>query len=148
MRIIAVDPGSTTGYAIHDSKYHRFMSEQAPAYLALTRVKHALDHDIPQTDLVVCESFHISAQTLKKTRAGSMDAIETIGALRYICRTRGIPFETQTPAERAFATNARLKQLGWRNPTPGGHADDAARHLLVACIREELIDPSIFLEDE
>jgi hypothetical protein len=150
MRLLAVDPGSTTGIARYTSAEGQedFTSYQLAAMPALDSVHMLLREEPLRPDIVVCERFIVSAATLKKTQAGMYDALDSIGAVRYLCWYYAVPFELQAPAERKFATNARLKQLGWRNPTEGGHADDAARHLLVAAIRRELFDLSIFVKEE
>jgi hypothetical protein len=78
-----------------------------------------------------------------------MAAIESIGALRYLCLYYGVEFDAlQKPSEKGFASAAKLKKMGWYRPSKGGHQNDAARHLLIACVRRQLIDASIFLEEE
>ena len=132
MRIIAVDPGLRTGLALAGFPGPAFRSWEADAS-AMDDVEGRL----PATSLVVCESFI----PRPGVRTWQPDALEMIGALRYICRRDGVPFELQSPAEaKRFSTNARLKIMGWRNITPGGHADDAARHLLLAAVKRGLID--------
>lgn len=96
-------------------------------------------------DLIVIEDFRISTATVKKTR--QYDALYIIGALRYIAWKAGVNLEMHLPHEREFATNARLKEMGWRNITEGGHADDATRHLLVTLVRQGVVDPTRFLPD-
>jgi len=100
-------------------------------------------------DLIVVENFIISASTLRKTRAGTHATIESIGALRYLARTYGVEFDdSQTAVEKKFSTAAKLKALGWYKASPGGHQNDAARHLLIATVRRGLIDPATFLTEE
>jgi hypothetical protein len=152
MRIVAADPGGTTGVAVYDSAVGQesFQSFELPTWEAV----HALDRMLDRlhtplaewVDLLVCESFIISEGTLKKTRAGSYAALESIGALRYLAQKHIIPFELQEPVAKGIATTERLKILGWHRPSKGGHQNDAARHLLVAAIRYKVIDPKMFLE--
>ncbi len=54
-----------------------------------------------------------------------------------------MPLTLQTPATgKGFGTDAKLKHLGWYNPTQGGHSNDAARHLLTyLAVRKQ--DPRI-----
>ena len=110
----------------------------------LAQTALALVHNVVRgsgADVVVCESF----VPRPGIRTWQPEALETIGALRYICQREGIPFELQAPADaKRFSTNDKLQLLSWRNPTPGGHADDAARHLLLAAVRHGLIDPARF----
>lgn len=82
---------------------------------------------------VVCESFTIAAHTAKKTR--QYWSLESIGAIRWACMKAGVSFTLQSPADaKGFATDAKLKALGWYTPTKDGHANDAARHLLKRAI--------------
>ena len=147
MKIIAVDPGGTTGVAAWNSDTGAFDSLELPTLDAVREVEWRMTWPQP-IDLVVVEAFVISQSTVKKTRAGSHAAIESIGALRYIAWKHQIEFDdTQKAEQKKFATAARLKKLGWYRPSPGGHQNDAARHLLVAAVRRGLIDPAQFLED-
>lgn len=142
MRIVAVDPGGTTGLAyVETDDLSTFRSLQLDPLPAIRSIELAAE----EIDLVVIEDFRISAATVKKTR--QYDALYSIGAIRYVCWRRSIDVEMRLPSERVFATNARLKEMGWRNPTEGGHADDAARHLLVTLIRKGLVDMARFLPE-
>lgn len=161
--IVAVDPGKTCGVARlwvcetcggvghrrnarGNFEYsrcpscnggHQFDSREADRWETLDLI----DEVGNACEGVVCESF----VPRPGVRSWQPDALEIIGALRYICHRAGIPFETQAPADaKRFATNDKLETCGWRNPTRGGHADDASRHLLLAAVRRGLIDPAIF----
>src|SRR6185369_4617370 len=84
--------------------------------------------DASEQTLVVCESFipRPGAKTWQPA------AIESIGVLRWITNMYNIPFELQSPADaKRFSTNEKLGKLDWRRPSPGGHMDDAMRHLLL-----------------
>lgn len=143
MNIVAVDPGTTCGVARFAATLHGpdfFQSWEAPRWDVLRDIEAIIRGGV---GLIVCESF----VPRPGVRSWQPDALETIGALRYICRRAGVTLETQAPADaKRFATNEKLAALGWRNPTPGGHTDDAARHLLLAAVRHGLIDPGRFAE--
>ena len=135
MRIIAVDPGVTSGVASAGfiDEPPEFSSWE-DGTLGTIRSVAARLHSV---DLVVCESF----TPRPGVRTWQPASLESIGALRYICWRLGTEFKLQTPAEaKRFSTNAKLASIGWRHPTKGGHADDAARHLLLAAVRRGLID--------
>ena len=54
----------------------------------------------------------------------------------------GLELETQMPVEaKKFATNPRLKAQGWYVSTPGGHVNDALRHLYLFLSRRGLLVP-------
>ncbi len=135
MIIVGVDPGSTTGWAFcnPDPEKDIFVAGERPAMDAPLMFEHSL-HQYPQV-LIACERFTISMNTLKKTRAGSQDALDVIGAVRYLAAKYGWKFERQdASAVKQLATDKRLRDLGmW---TPGhGHANDAARHVLFARVK-------------
>lgn len=134
--IVAVDPGKVTGLATwYGGGKGSFNSWQDECWDAVEQVHDLLTHDT--VEAVVCESYTITMQTLKKTR-GENWSLESIGSLRYISRIAKVPFVLQSPADaKKFATDTKLKAAGWWNPTPGAHANDAARHLLVYLARTD-----------
>jgi len=80
---------------------------------------------------VVCENFVISQRTIKM--AQDHNALRLIGWLDIWCDEYSVPFTLRTAAAaKSFATDDKLKVLDWYNRTPDGHANDAARHMLVA----------------
>lgn len=136
---LAFDPGATTGFATYDQQYGEFYSWQ-------TEGRHAAERDAEgyfgYRTVVVGESFIITAETLKKSR--QMDPLYIIGWADGECARLGIPFSLQTPSEgKAFGTDAKLKALGWWNPTKGGHANDAARHLLLRVMKDRALAPEM-----
>jgi hypothetical protein len=142
-RIIAVDPGGTTGIATTvfdgDGGWSGFSSrEEIHLSGALNWVDLLLTHKVANHELVV-ERFTITPATARMS--AQYDALYIIGALMYLAHETQVKMTLQPPAgAKRVATNARLEQLGWRNPTKGGHADDAARHLLVRALKLNLID--------
>lgn len=131
--IVAVDPGKVTGVA----KWRRdrpaeIDSLQQPCWDAVATVHHLMTNGLTA---VVCESYVISSQTLRKTR-GENWSLESIGALRYLAGLFDIPFILQTPADaKSFVTDQKLHAAGWYQPSTGGHANDAARHLMLYLAR-------------
>lgn len=134
MRFIAVDPGGMTGVAYQtDSDKLPYTWEQ-PTFEALNLVEQLIDNEFA---MVVCESFipRPGAKTWQP------EAIESIGVVRYLARKADCAFELQSPADaKRFSTDEKLKKLGWWVPTPGGHINDAQRHLLLARVRHGDID--------
>ena len=140
MKITAVDPGLMSGVAFFDSETERFESSDQSTWDALRAVDVSIL--IEGLDLVVCESF----VPRPGVRTWQPQALESIGALRFLCMQSRVDFELQSPAEaKSFSSNEKLKKIGWYRTTPGGHANDAARHLLVAAVRHNILDPSVFL---
>jgi hypothetical protein len=124
---VAVDPGGVTGVAWYVDG--QFGSAEVPGgdlgfapfwrdVLEQFNVAH-----------LVCETFTITPATASKTR--QYDALYIIGWLRSECGHLGLPLTMQSPSTgKSFATDAKLRHLGWYDRTPGGHRNDAARHLL------------------
>jgi len=64
------------------------------------------------------------------------DTTSIIGVIRYMTGIAGGECYGQSPAEaKSFATNDKLRTAGFWTPTTGGHSNDAARHLLVRCMK-------------
>jgi len=139
VRVITLDPGMTTGVAAYDSRRHIFEAMQCPPREAMEWLSGEIDAN--RVDLVVYETFRISARTVKQTQAGSLVAIETIGVARWLCDGAGVEFINQDPGEAmGFATNERLKHLGVY--ATADHARDAVRHLVLVCIKRGIIPAS------
>ena len=139
MNVLAVDPGKTTGIATWYGERH--LAFAVPREVA-ERTVHQWLMDCPkgEDNLLVFESFTITAQTLKKSRDGQ-EAIEFIGVGRYLARLASVAFETQSPSDAfSFSTREKLKALGWKTPGPGDHSRSASQHLLLALVRHQAID--------
>lgn len=124
--VVALDPGKTTGVAVFYGGLvttHE-VDHASVANLVGWHIHEALDR---KADLrVVSELFTISARTTK-TKV-QYESLYLNGWLVYGPAAEYVEF--QTPAQaKSLATNKRLEALGWRRPSKGGHADDAARHL-------------------
>ena len=139
MRVLAVDPGGTTGLALYDSNLYaphykgglpvEFDSWQTPDYDSTV---NSIIGESLGLDAIVCEGFHIRGNTHKLDAGAFSQTTDLIGACRFVASEKGIPFIRQTPAQaKGFATDDKLRTLGWYNPSKGGHQNDAARHLLV-----------------
>ncbi len=115
-----VDPGGTTGLARWYAGQARF-EEHPDRFLLYEQAR------IWQPAIVVVENFI--------PRAGALsfqpEALRIIGYLEGWAHENGAEFVLQTPAQaKGFGTTAKLKAVGWW-PKGLGHAQDAARHLLV-----------------
>lgn len=129
--VLAVDPGKMTGVAYLDRETNDFKSYELDfdATCAFAeKMSVALGTDL----LIVSESFIITVQTAKNTQAPW--SLELIGVLRFLSRRfteQDIVLQSPSTAKR-FSSDERLKQMGWHVPGKG-HANDAARHLLLVC---------------
>lgn len=135
MIIVAIDPGKVTGVAVwwdprnFDNGSHKELevAEVEDASLVVPILRRMLDGNKPT--LVAAERFVPSGRRM----TFQPHAQQVIGALRAFCFEMSVPLIFQQPgAAKKTAPLTLLKQLGWHNPTPDDHADDAARHVLRA----------------
>jgi hypothetical protein len=136
LRIVAVDPGKTTGWAILDgplgirfgeSPFMEFHG-RADNYL---RLRHDTGHQVR----VVCERFVITGGTVTVSRGDTNWSIETIGVVRYLADKYGHLFELQGAGDaKKLGSGELLRRLGWWS-RGADHARDAARHLALALAR-------------
>jgi hypothetical protein len=123
--IMAVDPGKVTGVAILNTRKPGIETfELAGRYVVADFVQGNAPSEM------VCEQFVISERTIRT--AQDVNALRIIGWLDIWTHQHAIPFDLQTAAQaKKFASDDKLKALGWYTATHDGHANDAARHLLV-----------------
>lgn len=133
---MTVDTGDCTGIAMIDTNAMEPWSTQLPREQA----EDFIAAKIPLCDVVVTEQLVISTQTSKKGRQVQR-AIEMVGLIRTLCRWHGVQhYDKSKPNEAMrFATNARLKMIGWDVPGQD-HQRDARRHLLTYLAEHRLID--------
>lgn len=143
-RLLAVDPGGTTGLAsvgwYDNGDPCDFTSNEKPKpYEAWLQGLEGVILQVPP-DAIVCERFTITSQTLTKAR--EYDALYIIGTLKYLCAREGITFALQSPSDaKRFCSDDRLKKIGWWKSTAGGHANDAARHAFLYSAKAGRINP-------
>ena len=123
--ILAIDPGKMTGFA-----YYRAGAFTATEF-GFMETAGMIEELVPACDLVAIERFTIGVSTGKKNDVNW--PLELIGITRYMTGKHDVPLVFQGPAEaKGFVPDARLKALGLHRSTPGGHANDACRHLILA----------------
>ncbi len=142
--ILAIDPGLITGWATWNSVakdgfdsgmvegrfkfYQWFYGLMSAAYGNSTSFQNRY-----YPSAIVMEKFTITLATAKKSP--QLDPLYIIGHIEAIAERDGITFATQTPAQAmSFATNEKLKAVGWYKPG-AGHDNDAARHLMLWLIK-------------
>lgn len=137
MKVLTIDPGGVTGLAEWmDGEFRSF--EWGGGYRGFAQM-WLLDMQssrLTEYDCVVIEKFTIMASTLHKTR--EYDALYIIGLVLSTCDFLGVHVMLQTPAQaKTFATDTKLKALGWYDSSPGGHKNDATRHLVSFLARND-----------
>jgi len=126
MRILAVDPGGTTGWALCDEVTFPLVhsGQEVDQFKFCAMVDSYVEVEV---DIIICESYTVTPATIKLSREYA--ALEIIGTLRYLAKKHERKFKLQSPASaKRFMTNERLHNLGWWRPGED-HARDALRHL-------------------
>lgn len=132
MIIIAVDPGKTAGFCMwREGDVSKWTQYELPATSALWHVEQSLVASVREEVIVVAERFTFTS--LNHSR--EYDALEMIGALRYLAWKANKSFELQSRADKSRVSNQLLRKHGLQYPDGEGHAADAARHALVAIAR-------------
>lgn len=142
MRTLAIDPGGKTGIATYNTETAEFDSYEVPSGLE-GFTKHYWTCGgrewFRTFDDIVMERFLINAGTFKKSP--QYDALYIIGFVLGVAQIHGPNVVLQTPVQRKFATDDKLKQMLWHRPSQGGHMNDAARHLLTFLVKQK--DPRV-----
>lgn len=132
--VFAVDPGATAGLVAFEEHNLQpwVMRVQGRPMDVVQMVDQGLKvgSALPRQRVVVCERFTLTS--VKHTR--QYDALEMIGALRYVAHLYGAAFELQSRADKSRVSNLVLRAHGlYRGDEP--HMMDAARHCLLAIVR-------------
>lgn len=139
--VITVDPGLRTGLAIL-SPDGTVSAAEGEWDETITAVRDAMQLFVTSgfVPVVVVERFTINAETTKKS-SDTQWPLEAIGAIRWLARRHALDLTMQMPVEaKRFATNNRLKAIGWYISTPGGHVNDALRHLYLYLATHDRLD--------
>jgi hypothetical protein len=140
MRVLAVDPGGATGLALWEKtpggeSIQQWQIDSQMGLLATVEAELARGLDV-----LVCESFQLSRSS-KKSTAGSLQTIETIGALRWLAHKESRLFVLQSPSDaKTFVTDDKVNALNWWK-VGEEHARSATRHLILYLTKSRLIDP-------
>src|SRR5262252_1214169 len=145
-RIIALDPGGTTGVAIFqnqpisegwniDSLFNLVQLAEKEHHKKLWQLLTGQDPDV-----VVCERFDSPMPVLGGPGSVNIDAREYIGVTKLYCYLTGKPCVMQTRASRNLWTPDKLRKLGLWIPEQK-HAMDALRHLLYFLNQEGMAGP-------
>lgn len=128
MRIIALDPGGTTGVATYvDGEWEHFQigpeEHHVQLYTFLGEFK---------PEVIIYERFMYQRRELTRGVSLNLDAVEYIGIVKlyYLLVDWTIELVCQTPHQaKKFWTDDKLKTVGLYI-TGAPHANDATRHLL------------------
>lgn len=127
---LAIDPGKVSGIALwHPMEATAIKADELTPIEVTNLVDDLWNNSLGEL-VVIAESFVISERTIKT--APQRDALDILGWLTLESQRRGFELHLQTPAQaKKFSTDEKLRALDWFERTKDGHANDAARHLLV-----------------
>ena len=141
MKVLAFDPGGTTGIAFLNWKstenYKVQSSELGPQehHVELWNLLHRM-----KPEAIVCESFDYRVKSSKGTKMPGINLISRnyIGIIELYCELNDVPLYMQSPSQggggykhSGFWKNDKLKKLDlYKAPEGRQHMADALRHLL------------------
>lgn len=128
--LIAIDPGLATGICAVDISD---MSDPTAIWDAEWTIPefYAKIEDIVATDgvVVVIENYIITVETAKKSPQPW--SLHLIGVVLFLAQKYGVAVTVQDPVRKLFATNDRLRLVGFWHVGDAGHAVDAYKHAMV-----------------
>lgn len=151
MRLVALDPGKTTGIAVYVDKegfapQWRFFQFGPGNPDEQAATPHEVDYhyelakflDAIRPEVVVCERFTYQRRELDEGVSLNMDALEYIGVAKAWCQANRVPLVLNTTGSRMWWSDEKLEKLVAKDVFPKHilqhkwrHACDALRHALV-----------------
>lgn len=136
LRVLAIDPGVTTGLAltnVRDGEVDlNFKTRELGPHDHHQHLWNLLCHTPPH--IIVCERFDYRVVESKGTKMPGirLESREYIGVCKLWCQITGMELVMQTPGQaKGLFTDAKLKALGlYQAPSGRQHMNDATRHLL------------------
>jgi hypothetical protein len=129
-RIIAVDPGKNSGLFVFDGTRVSDSVEGTP-FNVISDVDRLLHMYQDVKVYVIVERYTITQAHISP----QYDALETIGALRYLTQKWEQTFRLQSRSDKSRVSDDDLRKIGWYRRTAGGDVNDAARHAFIALAR-------------
>ncbi len=125
-RLLALDPGGTTGWAVFDGTVLEDAGQQKLDGLGLQGLVHRV-----RPDVIVLENYRIYRQKAMSHIGSEVLPARLIGALELIAESRHIPLHLQMAGPvKAVVTDDKLR--AWvkahKQIQAGPHARDAIRH--------------------
>lgn len=128
--LFSVDPGLMTGVCLIDIEN---MDDPTPLWDAEWTIAEFHDNIgaiMKYDDLeVVIENFIITEETAKLTPQPW--SLHLIGVVFYLAHLNGVRVTVQTPSQKPFASNDKLRMVGFWTKGTDGHSIDAFRHAMI-----------------
>jgi hypothetical protein len=133
--LFAVDPGLLTGAAllditsISDNGILKLGSWELTVDQYFDMAEAVISGLGPDVEVVI-EDFHITKRTSDLSEAPW--SLQLIGATMFLVRRfNALDFVLQSPGDKPFASNEKLRKVGFWHVGGEGHANDAYRHAMV-----------------
>lgn len=124
MKYISIDPGETVGYSIwEDSKRLTQGEKKTIDFLIM------LEDIIDELDLIIYEGYALRRSSAKAMINNEFITSQVIGVIKWLAYKAKVETVKQSPAQKEFFTNNRLKKLGLYDRGQQ-HARDSVRHAL------------------
>lgn len=136
MRLLAIDPGETTGYSIWEISDEQYGTPIHP-YADMSKYLVAdgelpyhigLDKLIQEADVVVFEKFLLYAHKAKTLIGSEFITPQIIGMIKYMCKLHSKPWFGETAQHvKGYCTDEKLKRANIYI-TKSKHSRDSIRH--------------------
>ncbi len=129
MKIIALDPGVTTGFTTYQDEVDgQKIAPQWAQWQSMSEVKAIWEQLVShEPDVVVYEKFTSPSATRHRVE---LFPVQVIGVTRLYCQRAEVPeFSHTASMGKGFWNDKKIKKCGLWVPSMG-HAMDATRHLL------------------
>lgn len=127
-RLLALDPGETTGYAI----FHNCELVEASSFETYKEGQinwqNLIEHvGAVAYDEVVCENYRIYSHKLSRHSFSEVPTLRIIGGIELLCHQEDMSIHYQMAATvKGFMTDKKLQEWGFFGTNK--HARDAIRH--------------------
>jgi len=144
MKILAFDPGGTTGVCFsntqnlkfdYSKKYFNSIVQWTDNVIDFLPLKECIEETTP--DLVVVESFKLYPWKAKAKIWDDFEEVQKIGAIKLTCLANNIELVLQGANQKKFFKDKKLKEFNlYKNKTP--HERDAIRHNLIYIMKNRI----------
>lgn len=130
-KLLALDPGETTGWAFFDTTVNPF--NRGTEQISTWPIQEAVENlsflvTKLEPDFVVFESYNIYSWKSDNHKQSNVPTIQVIGTLQTLLVQRNIPWTTQNAqTAKGFVTDDKLKSWGYYERGKK-HGRDACRH--------------------
>ncbi|MDI6840451.1 MAG: hypothetical protein QMD71_06370 [bacterium] len=112
------------GYSIWQGKERLEQGE-----LGVTQFLHMLEERIEEFDTIIYENYALRKSSAKAMIGSEFETPQVIGVIKWFAYKAGVKLVKQSPAQKKFFGDDRLKMLGFYDRGQR-HSRDSVRHAL------------------